>query len=69
MLNGIYVYYMGSGKEYDFSHLNSYVNNKEIKKKNVAHTWSLTRTEDIACHTQRPMNRIFLLKLCNYVSS
>jgi len=38
MLNGIYVYYMGSGKEYDFSHLNSYVNNKERKKKNVAHT-------------------------------
>ena len=33
MLNGIYVYYMGSGKEYGVSHLNSYVNNKERKTK------------------------------------
>ena len=30
MLNDIYVYYMGSGKEYGVSHLNSYVNNKKI---------------------------------------
>jgi len=36
MLIWIYVYCMGSGKEYGVSHLNYYVNNKK-RKKRVTH--------------------------------
>jgi len=39
------------------------------KEKKVKYSTHLMVNTNRGCHTQRPMNRIFVLKLCNFVSS